>query len=129
MHPATLVKFEQRNEVMGKLCDLFLDGVIPLTDLNNVMECGFDTWKITLYNYLPSDWQPFHRYLAAEHVKTTEKSPEFKYLNELITLQEYHDLKFPERARLQRLEKAEYPLPYETATCVICNTEETGIIK
>lgn len=73
VHPATLVKFEQRNEVMGKLCDLFLEGVIPLTDLNNVMECNFDTWKITLYNYLPSDWQPFHRYLASEHVKTTEK--------------------------------------------------------
>ena len=73
VHPATLVKFEQRNEVMGKLCDLFLDGDIPLTDLNNVMECGFDTWKITLYNYLPSVWQPFHRYLASEHVKTTEK--------------------------------------------------------
>jgi hypothetical protein len=72
------VKFEDRAQVMGKLCDLFLEGVIPLTDLNNVMECGFDTWKITLYNYLPEDWQPFHRYLAADQVKTITKSPEFK---------------------------------------------------
>ena len=84
VHPATLVKYEDRAQVMGKLCDLFLDGVIPLTDLNNVMECGFDTWKITLYNYLPEDWQPFHRYLAADQVKTIAKSPEFKVRHDML---------------------------------------------
>ncbi len=129
VHPASLVSFKQRNEVLQKLCDLFLEGVIPLVDLNNVMECGFDTWKITLYNYLPPDWQPFHRYLSKDTVKTVEKSPESMYMSDVIDLQEYHDMKFPERARLRLMEKATYPLPYETEQCIICHKDDCGIIR
>jgi hypothetical protein len=52
-----------------------------------------------------------------------------QYLNDLITLQEYHDEKYPERARVRKLEGADYPLPYDTETCVICHEENKGIIK
>ena len=129
VHPASLVRFIQKNEVLQKLCDLFLEGKIPISDLNNVMECDFETWKITLYNYLPGDWQPYHKYLSKERIKVLNETPESRYLGEEITIEEYGDLKNPERARIKNLENATYPLPYDSSVCIICQAEKQGIIK
>ena len=50
-------------------------------------------------------------------------------MNDEISLQDYADEKFPERARLRLLEKATYPLPYVTDKCVICQNPDTGLVK
>lgn len=129
VHPASLVSFYTKKDVLEKLCEFYLEGKIPIFDMNQVMEYGFDTWKKTLYNTLPADWQPYHRYLIQDKIKDDEKIPENMYLLDGITLQVYHDLIFPERARLRLLENAEYPLPYSYEKCIICQNPNNGLIK
>ena len=130
VHPASLVEFKTKATVLDKLCSLFLDGKIDVNDLNNVMECGYDTWKVSLFNYLPDDWQPYHLYLSASMAKESKKSLEKRYVDDEITLEEYHGLKFPERKRLADLAAASYPIPYKISTCIICSGENgEGVIK
>jgi len=128
VHPSSLVSYRTRNEVMAKLCDLFLDGAIELDDLNSIMASNFDVWKKALYNYLPADEKEFHEYLSHIVDKASSKSIEQKYLDDEITLQEYEDLKYPERKRKKDLETAGYPQPYEFGSCRICGSPK-GVIK
>lgn len=128
VHPASLVSYRTRNEVLAKLCDMFLNGKIEVNELNSIMSSGYDTWKHALYNYLPADEQVYHEYLAHADEKISLKSPEKRYLDDEITLSDYEDLKFPERKKKKDLEKAGYPRPYTYGPCKICSSPE-GLIK
>ena len=129
VHPASLVSYETKNDVLSKLCELYLNGKVPLADLNNIMEAGYDAWKIALYNFLPADEQVYHEYLATVTPKVLKKSLENQYLDDEITLQEYNDMKFPERKKNKDLEWAGYPQPYTYGPCKVCASSSSGLIK
>ena len=80
VHPASLVSYRTRNEVLGKLCEYFLEGKIENDELNEIMASHFDAWKKALYNYLPADEQVFHEYLTKVTEKVITKSKENQYL-------------------------------------------------
>ena len=80
VHPASLVSYRTRNEVLGKLCEYFLEGKIENDELNEIMASHFDSWKKALYNYLPADEQVFHEYLTRVTEKVITKSKENQYL-------------------------------------------------
>lgn len=128
VHPSSLVSYRTRNEVLSKLCDLYLNGFMTLDDLNSIMAANFDVWKIALYNYLPADEKEFHEYLSKVVDKVSHKSNETRYLDDEITLQEYEDLKCPDRKRKKDLETAGYPQPYTYGACRICSSPK-GVIK
>jgi hypothetical protein len=128
VHPSSLVSYKSKNDVLAKLCDMFLEGKIVVEELNSIMAASYDTWKLALYNYLPQDEQVYHEYLSRTSVKVSTKSIEKKYLDDEITLIEYEDLKYPERKRKKDLEFASYPLSYKYGPCRICG-DPKGLIK
>ncbi len=128
VHPATLVSFNTKPEVLGKLCDQYLEGRITLKDFNSAMDGGYEIWKHTVYTFLPEDWQPYHTYLQMHAKKTVEKSNERKYMDDDITLQEYEDLKYPDRKKKKDEEALVYPLVYNVGTCII-DGSSNGVIK
>lgn len=130
IHPASLVSYRSKVAVLHKLCDLYVQHKISLDEFQKIMGCNYDIWCVTLYNLLPEDAQPFHTYLLhPPPVVVDKQSLEKKYLHELINLNEYNDLKFPDRTKKREEESKTYPLPYATAQCVICKDMDTGIIK
>eukprot|EP01036_Dinobryon_divergens_P029183 gene29183-38249_t len=129
VHPAALVEFKSKNAVLKKISELFLDGKIPISDLQAIFTGDYELWKVSLYNILPPDWQEYHEYLNVPPVvEITEADYEKKYLNDEITLREYEDFKYPERKELNELKSLQYPLPPVYTNCIICG-ENMGIIK
>ena len=101
-----------------------------MDEFNKIMSCNYDIWCLTLYNLLPADEQPYHEYLnEITPVKIDNENIESKYLHDTISLQEYEDLKFPDRKRKKDEESKSYPLPYVYSTCRICQGENIGLIK
>lgn len=130
VHPASLVSYRSKVTVLKKLCEFYVASKISLAEFNTIMACGYDIWRVTLFNMLPEDEQEYHKYLNVTPEAVIDKqSIDRKYLNELITIQEYEDLKFPERKRKKDEEKKSYPLPYTYSNCVICHREDVAIIK
>lgn len=129
VHPAALVKFDSKNAVLKKISEMFLEGKIPISELQQIFTCDYSVWKISLYNLLPSDWKEYHEYLNEQpEAEVTETDIEKKYLNEEITLREYEDFKYPERKELNDIKSLQYPLPPEYSVCIICGEENIGII-
>ena len=121
--------YTTRPSVLNKLCEKYMEGVLPINDLSNILEAGYSTWKMALYNVLDQDEQQYHRYLMKPPIKEIKKSIERQYLDEEITLQQYNDLKFPERKKKIDEENLSYPLPYQTNKCIICEEENKGVIR
>ena len=129
VHPAALVEFKSKNSVLRKISEIFLEGKIPISDLQQIFTGDYDLWKVSLFNLLPPDWQEYHEYLNVPPVaEVTEADYEKKYINDEITLREYEDFKYPDRKELNDLKSLQYPLTPEYTNCIICG-ESTGIIK
>lgn len=128
VHPASLVQYKTKPEVLAKLCDLYLSGHAGLKDFSGALDGGFDVWKQTVYNLLPEDEQEYHRYLQIPAKKSVVKSKERMYMDDDIDLQEYEDLKFPERKKKRDAEALTYPQPYATGNCIIDGSSD-GVIK
>jgi hypothetical protein len=129
IHKSASESFHDRASVLKKLCEKYMQGVISVSDLHGILEAGFDTWKMALYNVLDAEEQQFHRYLMKPPPKLIKKSLERQYLDDEITLQQYDDSKHPIRKAKKDEEALSYPRPYTTGKCVICQNEATGLIK
>jgi hypothetical protein len=131
VHPASLVSYHHRPEVLNKLCVQFLEDRMGIEEFRQTVGSHYEVWKRAMYNMLPEDEQVYHTYLTEvpEEIGGPARNFENEYLNGYITLQEYHDLKYPERKKRKDAEREKYPLPYGTGHCIICSNDETGIIK
>ncbi len=132
VHPASLVSYHHRNEVLKKLCDQFLENRMDIEEFKNTIGSTYDVWKRAMYNMLPEDEQVFHTYLTAmpeEDEVPTQNVIDNEYLEGRITLQEYEDLKFPERKKKKDMEKKVYPEPHITSECIICHNPDTGCVQ
>ena len=128
VHPAALVEFKSKNSVLRKISEIFLEGKIPISDLQQIFTGDYELWKVSLFNLLPPDWQEYHEYLNVPPVaEVTEADYEKKYINDEITLREYEDFKYPDRKELNDLKSLQYPLTPEYTNCIICG-ESIGII-
>lgn len=109
-----------------------MEGRFTIKEFENVMACGYDVWKAAMFNMLPEDEQVYHKYLTEKpEMKISDKQIEKLYLDDKISLEEYSDMKFPERKKKKDIEATTYPLPYNFDVCIICKGEngENGIIK
>lgn len=129
-HPAALVEFKTKNAVLKKISDMFLEGKLPISELQHIFSCDYTIWKIALYNLLPPDWQAYHEYLNVPPDKeVTDRDMEKSYLNDEITLKEYEGFKYPERKELNEMRALQYPLPPQYSLCVICGEHDIGIVR
>lgn len=129
VHPASLVSYRTKEELMKKLCDLYLEGLISLVDLKTTLASPYHVWESAVYNMLPEDEQEFHEYLVTRSAETlSKKALEKQYLDDDITLERYNELKFPDRKKRKDIESMQYPLPYNRTKCIVCEEEDAGII-
>ncbi len=104
--------------------------VFTLSPFSQVLTCGHDVWSSTLFNLLPEDEQVFHHYLNEKKaVEVDHKAIHKAYLDGDISLQQFDELKFPDRKRHNDILAKSYPLPFEGETCIVCGTAGTGVIK
>lgn len=130
VHPASLVSYRTKNEVLRKLTEFFLLDKIDVDEIQAIFTCDQRVWNASLYNLLPPDEQVFHTYLnEVPNIEDTSKKIGKSYVDGDITLQQYADLKNPERKKQKDVENMEYPLPFEKEACRICYRENVGIIK
>lgn len=129
VHPSATESYQDRPSVLRKLCQKYMQGVLRLEELNMILEAGYSTWKIALYNLLDEEEQSYHPYLQTPVVKAQKKSLERQYLDDEIDLQRYEDLKFPVRKAKKDEEAMSYPRPYMCGTCIICKEENSAIVK
>lgn len=130
VHPASLVSYRQRNQVMQKLCAQYLEGRMRVDEFEAIVGGNYEVWKQAMYNMLPEDEQPFHTYLTEKPVEVrTLKMIEADYLADKVPLQDYYDAKFPDRKKRKDLEALRYPRPYPSGQCIICGDPKMGIIK
>ncbi len=131
VHPASLVSYHHRPEVLNKLCSQFLEDRMGVEEFRQTIGSHYEVWKRAMYNMLPEDEQVYHTYLTEtpEEIGGPARNYENEYLNGFISLQEYHDLKYPDRKKRREAEEKTYPLPYGEGHCIICGNDQTGIIK
>eukprot|EP00602_Paraphysomonas_sp_CaronLab_P009279 CAMPEP_0185036456 /NCGR_PEP_ID=MMETSP1103-20130426/29489_1 /TAXON_ID=36769 /ORGANISM="Paraphysomonas bandaiensis, Strain Caron Lab Isolate" /LENGTH=526 /DNA_ID=CAMNT_0027573997 /DNA_START=90 /DNA_END=1667 /DNA_ORIENTATION=- len=129
IHPSASESYHDKASVLRKLCEKYMCGTMELDDLAGVLEAGYSTWKVALFNMLTSEEQEFHRYLLKPPPKVIKKSLERQYLDDDINLQEYEDLKFPARKAKRDEEAMTYPRPYSYGQCVICRQNDSATIK
>ncbi len=130
VHPASLVSYHTKNEVLKKLSDYYLQGRVTTEEIQAILMCDLEVWKPALYNLLPADEQVFHTYLNEVKRDEKEEKPIHKsYLDGEISLKEYEDLKFPERKKRRDIEARDYPLPFDGLDCVICGAVKAGVIN
>ena len=131
VHPASLVSYHHRPEVLNKLCAQFLEDRMGVEEFRQTIGSHYEVWKRAMYNMLQEDEQVYHTYLTEtpEEIGGPARNYENEFLNGFISLQEYHDFKYPERAKRREAECKTYPLPYGQGHCIICGNDETGIIK
>jgi hypothetical protein len=130
VHPASLVSYRTKNEVLKKLSNYYLEAKISLEELQQILTCDFDTWKSALYNYLPADEQVYHTYLNEKpDIEALGKPLHKSYFDGDITLEEYENMKYPDRKKKKEIESLDYPVPFTGTDCIICGDEQTGAIK
>jgi hypothetical protein len=134
VHPASLVSYRAKNEVLKKLSDFFLQGKISVEEIQQILTCQEDVWKNALFNLLPEDEQVYHTYLnekPIEEIQMQTKAKEIQndYIAGNITLTQYEQFMFPDRFKKQQIESMDYPLPVKGIECVICGRPKKGVIK
>ena len=130
VHPASLVSYHHRNEVLQKLCTQFLEDRMDIEEFKQTIGANYDVWKRAMFNMLPEDEQIYHQYLTFKpEEKPSQKAIDNEYLEGRITIQDYYDLKYPDRKKLKDLESKIYPLSVDVGYCTICQHEENGIIQ
>jgi hypothetical protein len=131
VHPSSLISYREKNDVFKKICSQYVEGKLNIVEFEKTMGCGYDIWKVAMFNMLPPDEQVFHTYLLDKpvHVSSISKV-ERQYINDEVSLKEFEDLKFPERKKLKEMAALPWPQPYHTDICVICKGEfGQGIIQ
>jgi hypothetical protein len=130
VHPASLVSYRTKNEVLKKLSTYYLEGRMTLDELQQIFTCDYEIWKSALYNYLPADEQVYHTYLNEKPLAELLAKPLHKsYIDGDITIEEYENLKYPDRKKKKEMEAKDYPIPFEGNDCIICGKEKLGAIK
>mmetsp|Transcript_64 Transcript_64/g.124 ORF Transcript_64/g.124 Transcript_64/m.124 type:complete len:540 (-) Transcript_64:163-1782(-) len=129
VHPSASESYHDRPSVLRKLCEKYMIGAMKLDDLNMILEAGYSTWKIALFNLLDEEEQTYHPYLQQPPPKIFKKSLERRYLDDNINLQQYEDLKFPIRKAKKDEEAMSYPRPYTYVTCIMCKEPDSAIVK
>ena len=129
VHPSSLVSYRTSDKVLEKLCDIYLEGRLTLVELQNVLAAKYDVWRLTMYNLLPPDEQEFHTYLTTPLESKSSKDIERMYMDDVIDLKEFEDLKFPDRKKRKDIEAQSYPRPYDCGPCIICGLSNQGIIS
>jgi len=130
VHPASLVSYRTQNLVLKKLCEIFIEGRLSVTEIQQILSCNHYVWSASLYNLLPEDEQVYHTYLnEGKPLEDISKSLAKSYIDNEISLQEYEDKKFPNRKQLKDIENMIYPLPYPKEQCVICLRDNVGIVS
>jgi hypothetical protein len=82
-----------------------------------------------MYNLLPPDEQVFHEYLLDQKpITVTLQKMAQKYQNDLITLADFRDYKFPDRKEVREKDAFDYPLPYKMDDCVVCLMQDIASI-
>lgn len=127
--PIRLVNAELRNTAMctNWLAEQYLNDRVSLENFDKMMAMGtFDLRKET-FTYVPYEEQDAHKYL--DRPKRGKKiSLEDQYKQGLITIEEFAELKYPERAAELEQRKLSYPRPEEPHQCVVCG-EKRACIK
>ena len=83
-----------------------------------------------MYNYLPEDEQVYHTYLNDKPpIEELGKPLHKSYYDGDITLEQYENMKYPDRKKQKDIESMEYPLPFTGSDCIICGDEKAGAIK
>ena len=129
IHPSANESYHDRPSVLRKICEKYMTGVLSLADFNMILEAGYSTWKLALYNLLDEEERSYHPYLLDPPPKVSKKSLERQYLDDNITLQQYEDLKFPVRKAKKDEEALSYPRPYTYGKCIICKEEDVAVVK
>lgn len=130
VHPASLVSYHLRSEVLQKLCDQFLEGRMLIAEFESIVGANYDVWKSAMFNLLPEDEQPYHLYLTEKPAAIkTLAMVEADYLQGRVPLQDFYDAKFPERKAKKDAEALSYPRPPERAACIVCRERDAGVIK
>ena len=70
VHPASLIKFKNKPQVIKKLSDYFLQGRITIEEMQSIFNANYDTWKPALYNIMPADWKTYHTYLLVRCIES-----------------------------------------------------------
>ena len=134
IHPASLVSYKTKTEVFNKLSQQYLEGLIGLDELDEVLTNGIDVWRRLLYQRLPADEQVYHEYLNIPFnppLQVNEHNAADLYVEGNISFDIFHDLKFSERAKKREMDKLIYPRPpTDTKVCVVCEDDASmGVIK
>lgn len=129
VHPSASESFHDRSSVLRKLCEKYMNSAVTLEDLGDILEAGYSTWQIALFNLLTEEEQQFHRYLLKPPPKVVKKSLERQYLDDEINLQQYDDLTFPIRKAKKDEEMMDYPRPYTYGPCIVCKEPNSALVK
>mmetsp|Transcript_60727 Transcript_60727/g.166770 ORF Transcript_60727/g.166770 Transcript_60727/m.166770 type:complete len:542 (-) Transcript_60727:240-1865(-) len=104
----------------------YVNNRLDIKSFDKIMGMRPIDMKREVYAYIPRDEQPTHEYLlAAKKVKRI--APEVQYKSGMITLQEFADMKNPERKAERDKDKITYPLPERTYVCCICHVDRAQI--
>eukprot|EP01040_Poterioochromonas_malhamensis_P014098 gene14098-15584_t len=130
VHPASLVSYRTKNDVLRKLSNYYLEARITLEELQQIFACDYEVWKSALYNYLPEDEQVYHTYLNEKpDIDKLNKPLHKAYYDGDITIEQYEDMKYPDRKKKKEVESMDYPIPFEGNDCIICGGEKKGAIR
>lgn len=126
--PELLVPHELRNtaRMTTWMADQYMKGRVKLDDLDELMGMGAFDMRKTTFKYVPLFEQPAHAYL--DRPKRKKKlSLEDQYKKDLITLEEFADLKMPARRAEREARKLSYPRPEDPQMCVVCGNPRAHI--
>lgn len=124
-------RLDTRAAMTRYLVDLYTNDKLPLAKLDACMKLGMSELRSEIYTILPDHEKRDHDYLeyGGQTAKVKRKSLEQRYMHDEINLEEYADLKDPERKARRDRERHDYPLPGPIHKCVICQQPGSTNIK
>ena len=108
------------------LAEGYLAGRVSIKDFDHVMHQRPVDMRRDTFLLIPRREQPRHLYLKEER-KKKKLSAEEQYRQDKIDLEQYIDLKFPERVVQREKTEKHYPLPEVPHVCIICGEEKAHI--
>ena len=113
-------------QITAFLADGYLAGRISIRDFDRVMKGRPSEMRRETFLLIPRREQHQHLYLKEERRKK-KISAEDAYRQNKINLEEYIDLKFPERVVAREQMAKHYPLPELPHICIICGENRAHI--
>ena len=126
--PVDIVQGELRTipQTTSFLVDGYLAGRVDIKDFDRVLKCKTSEMRSETFLLIPRREQPNHIYLKEERRRKT-LLPEDAYRQDKVDLEQYMDLKFPERVEERKQMAKQYPLPEIPHTCIICSENRAHI--